>query len=527
MSMKNEQMNGLSSELRAEVEQVILQLQRVAGDVSREVTKMLQEATEQPLSPEETIILLERVVIRLRESAGARGDTQTLEALAGDVQKIAHRILTSSEGIKDVAPVESDLTVLLVKHNGIDVRPVHPTPWFHGKEVPMQSGYVRTRDIRLWAENERLDIHLNQFQSTHGRKPTPEELLDIMLNKLPLPGIEKGDAFKIIELARSIASNGVRKPPIIDLDGTLLDGNRRVTACYYILNNDEFPAEQKKRAEFIFVWQLTEHATDDDRERVVVSLNFEDDCKQEWPKYVKARKVAEAWQELIALEPVPPHRNRQAQLKRELSERFALGPNTVAVTNYLRMVQWADDFEHYLVDVCGKDPFEVKHRAEIKFDYFDEFSKGVSPGTVAYNLNQDEDLKHLAFDLHFQDKFKNWNLIRDLKFVGDNNEVKAKLREARDMPVHTPDDLEAAQEAVDNAISIVKTKRAETRSLGANTRIETFCKWLEDLPLKTVRDEITVENLQRLLKALSLVQQYAEQAVKEKTAATSSGGRTA
>jgi hypothetical protein len=527
MKMKDEQINGLSPELRAEVERIILQVERVAGDVTREVARMLQDAAQQPLSPEETIILLERVVLRLRESAAKRGDAETLEALAGDIQKIAHRVLTSSEGTDDNAPAESEMNSLLIKHNGIDVRAVHPTPWFHGKEVPMMSGYVRTRDIKLWAKNERLDIHLNQFQATHARKPTPEELLDIMLNKLPLPGIEKGDAFKIIELARSIASNGVRKPPIIDLDGTLLDGNRRVTACYYILNNDEFSNEQKKRAECIFVWQLTQHATEDDRERVVVSLNFEDDCKEEWPKYVKARKVAEAWQELVALEPVPPHRNRQAQLKRQLSERFALGPNTVAVTNYLRMVQWADDFEHYLVEVCGKDPFEVKHRAEIKFDYFDEFSKGVSPGTVAYNLNQDEDLKHLAFDLHFQDKFKNWNLIRDLKYVGDNNEVKAKLREVRDMTVNTQDDLEAAQEAVEDAVSIVKMKRAETRSVGVNTRIETFCKWLEDLPLKTVRDEITIENLQWLLKTLALVQQYAEQAVQEKTAATSSGSRTA
>src|ERR1043166_6599666 len=81
MTIKNEQTSGLSPELRAEVERIVLQVGRVAGDVTREVARMLQDAAEQPLSPEETVILLERVVLRLRESAAKRSDAKTLEAL--------------------------------------------------------------------------------------------------------------------------------------------------------------------------------------------------------------------------------------------------------------------------------------------------------------------------------------------------------------------------------------------------------------------------------------------------------------
>ena len=374
----------------------------------------------------------------------------------------------------------------------------------------MMSGYVRTKDINLWEQNERLDIHLNQFRHKFGRAPNSEELLDIMLSKLNLPGVQEGDSFEIVELARSIANNGVRKPPILDTDATLLDGNRRATACYYILNNEEFTLEQKKRAEHIFAWQLTQFATDDDRYRVVVSLNFEDDCKQKWPEYVKARKVAEAWQGMIAMEVSPAGPKRQATMKRELSQRFALGPNTTEVNRYLRMVLWADEFEDYHVDTCNRDEYEVKHKANDKFQYFDELSKGITAGTVAHTLNQDEALKRLAFDLLFQGKFKNWNQIRDLRYVANNDESRDILRKAKDFEVKDESDLEDAQELVTQAIAIVHAKRAEERSLGSNTRIETFMKWLEDLPVKAFRDEIKPDNLQRLLRALKLVQKYAE-----------------
>ncbi|MEA5515784.1 hypothetical protein [Nodularia sp. UHCC 0506] len=63
----------------------------------------------------------------------------------------------------------------------------------------------------------------------------------------------------------------------------------------------QFDSEQKRRAEYIPVWQITEHATNDDRNAVVVSLNFESDCKLDWSDYIKARKVYEEWQAMLAL----------------------------------------------------------------------------------------------------------------------------------------------------------------------------------------------------------------------------------
>jgi len=107
----------------------------------------------------------------------------------------------------------------------------------------MRCGFVKLSDLQLWDENVRLDIHLAQFQQKHGRRPTPPELIEIMTHGASLPGTVE-DQFEIVALARSIAANGVQKPPILDYNGTLLDGNRRVTACHYILHSDEFGQDE-------------------------------------------------------------------------------------------------------------------------------------------------------------------------------------------------------------------------------------------------------------------------------------------
>ena len=53
---------------------------------------------------------------------------------------------------------------------------------------------------------------------------------------------------------------------------------------------------------------------------------------------------------------------------------------------------------------------------------------------------------------------------------------------------------------------MAQTARAEKRSLGANSRIQGFVDFLEALPVSAFRDTINRENLERLLKALRLVE---------------------
>jgi hypothetical protein len=500
--------------IHEEFEKLLLAAERLTVDV--DIVHMLKEGIERPLGAEEAQELLRRVVGRLERGAEARGDRESLQALRGRLDDLTAQAMAARTRIRAAAEAgtvhKTRSLELLPGHNGISRTPVSPRPVFHEKEIPMLGGFIKTTDLRLWDNNERLDLHVSQFEAKHRRGPSPDELLHIMLGEMPLEGIGQDDEFEILKLARSIAANGVRKPPILDLDGTLLDGNRRVAACYLILHDTkEFSSEEKKRAEYIYAWQLMDGATQDDRQRVIVSLNFESDQKKEWPEYIKARKVAEEWEAMLRRESIRPGPKRQAEMKRELSKKYALGPETAVVNRYLKMVEWASDFEDHHINCRNQDPFAVKHSATRYFQYFDELSKGGQPGGVAWSLEQDDTFKRTVFDLLFDDKFQNWRQIRALKHVYSTPESRDVLAKAHEEP-----DLERAQEFVEDAIAIANTKRAEVRSMGSNIRIETFSKWLEEVPPRTLRDEVRPENLQRLLSALQLVRPIVEQSLTAK-----------
>ena len=502
-----------SERITAELSELLKAAKTASTDVSAEVEAMIGEGIERPLTKAEARRLLQKVAALVRERARARGDDDTAAAVADT--KFIDNVMAARERIGGGARLNSRILgarLSLEDRDGIKPGPVFPHPTFHGREVHVNGGFVKVNDIELWDENERLDVHVKQFEEEHGRSPTPEELLQIMLSEMPLSGLDGSDQFKILDLARSVANNGVRRPPIIDLDGTLLDGNRRVTACHYVLRSSEFTSEQKKRAEWIYVWQLTEHATDEDRDVVVVSLNFEPDYKQEWPTYVKARRIYDEFQRLLNLEPRPPSAKRVTELKREVSQTFALGPSVSAVDRFIKMVEGADDFEEYHVNEKKRDEFEVKHAATKRFEYFDELAKGKGPGGVAHTLGRDDELKHLVFDLLLQGKFRNFAQIRDIKHVPDNPDMLEILDEARKEP-----DVDTAKGRIDDALDIVRSRRAEKRRLGANARIETFVDWLEDLPLSAFRDDVSRVNLEALLQALKLVRNQASDLLGETT----------
>src|SRR5947208_2722074 len=94
----NEQTTPITPALRAEFEQLILQVKCLASDVKHEVARIMQDAADNPLSNQEATALLERVLQQLKSAAQARGDQETIEALAGNVRKLAERILESSRG---------------------------------------------------------------------------------------------------------------------------------------------------------------------------------------------------------------------------------------------------------------------------------------------------------------------------------------------------------------------------------------------------------------------------------------------
>ncbi len=354
--MKGTQMTELNEMLGREIALLFERARIISADLAQEVEDVFAGVDVPKLAAVDATALLERVVDVVRSRQRELGQTplgeQQVEALMSQV-----RAARATMGQQPNA--RTNRRAPFQEHNGIKTQPVKPVPVFHTREVAVNQGYVRTRDLDLWDSNERIEIHLQQFQRKHGRKPNPEELLEIMFSRLKLEGVTENDQFAIPALARSIATNGLRKPPILSSDGRLLDGNRRLAACYFILMHDGFTTEQKKRVEYILVWQLTEHSTPDDEDAVIVSLNFEDDHKQAWPEYVKARKVFDEYESALHLEGGRVPADRQRELKREVSMKFALGADLTTVNRYIKMVQMAKELaargEIVISDKKGED----------------------------------------------------------------------------------------------------------------------------------------------------------------------------
>jgi hypothetical protein len=330
--------------------------------------------------------------------------------------------------------------------------------------------------------------------------PDKDELLAILQGKLLLPGLVRAhdDEFDVNKLALSIAANGVQRPPILDVDGTVLEGNRRIASCYMILESTEFTNDEKSRAESVFVWRLTEHATDEDREAVIVASNFEPDHKKQWDDYIRAKKVYAEWESMLEREPKASSR-RQSEIKKEIAHHYGL-PEAATVNRFIKMMEWANDFETYETVERNQDVHAVRHQANNYFQYFDELAKGANPGGVAWSLGQDDSLKHLTFDLMYAGKFASWMPIRALKYLPGSAQGRALLEDARDET-----DVELAQDLVDAAIKVARPIPGAGKG-DPNPKIEDFVSFLLSLPVGAFQEKVTPGSRQLLRDALEYVE---------------------
>jgi hypothetical protein len=500
----------LTDHNQREFEEIIEAAHRISADIGLHVEHTLRVGLQEPLSPEEQVSLLDRVLAELRAACEKLGDQKGLLSLAFSATSLVEKAIRLRMAPASNSPGEA-AGIEFLEANGISPQKVQPTPIFHEREIPMMAGYVRLEDIKLWPGNKRLEIHLAQFEQENRRPPSQEELRDIMTDELRLPGLPPHDQFKIRELARSIANNGVQRPPILAYDGTLLDGNRRVTACQHILESPDFSPAEKRRVQNILVWRLSEYAGPEDQHAVIVALNFEPEYRLRWPDYIRAREIFEQWHALILMERRTPSRGRETELKKQLARQYAISPNDV--NRYLKMMMWAGEFEDYLTNDRNKNPHEVRHVSNEYFQYFDEIAKGRTGRKgrgVAQTLDENEGLKHLLFDLLYEGKIDNFTWIRDFKYL--DGELYKNLERARKEP-----DVVAAQDLVEGALAEAKARNQEITH-GENAKIAGFVAFLEKLPVSAFRDKITEESLNGLLRALELVREHVEARLKEKHA---------
>jgi hypothetical protein len=329
-------------------------------------------------------------------------------------------------------------------------------------------GYVDVTTIPLWKENARVKLYVQEFVDRNGREPEPDELIKIMWGA-GAGGAAQGhdDPFKLTALAQSIARRGVERPPILDDKGELKDGNRRVAASLLVLADPKATTEEKDRARWVRVWVAQSPCTADQMDAVVVTLNFEDDHKIQWPEYVKARLVSDEYETAVRTAPGASVRGqREQQIRQEVGKRFAI--TATDVLRYVRMVRWADDFEEYHVDE-GKQSAAVRYRSNDIFQWFYEIDAGKGQAKLTHQLESDDELRGMVYDLMY-DVMDSGLQVRNLHKVVAQEDALALLRKAHDS--YSSGDATEALDQVKDSVAEAMRRNPSRRGLAFDKFVE-------------------------------------------------------
>lgn len=444
-------------DLERGLEAIIEEVDALSADYEGVVRDAINEARQQPLSDGEARSLYIRILTILR-TAGRHLDAEQSAALATAIQAEADELI-AVRPTRQAAPLGGEQRGGLVffEKNGLKLRPVVPNPTFNGQSIALHEGYVDVTTLPLWIGNHRVELYVDEFRTLNGRDPDAEELLSIMHGKLALPSQDGADPFKLRGLAASIARKGVERAPIVTWEGEPKDGNRRIAASRLVLADPDAGFAAKERARWIRVWQAPEGTTDDQFEAIVVALNFEPDHKEDWPEYVKARRVVERYRLLRDDIPGNLSASKQLELRKQVAEMFAIEHKDVK--RYLEMVKWAEDFEEYHVADRGLDEAAVRYKANDIFQWFYEVQAGRGPDKLVQKIEQDEALRAIAYDLMY-DVLDSGLQVRNLHKVVADEAALNYLKKA-----HDETDPDEALKFVDIAIAEAQ-KNSPTRKLG-------------------------------------------------------------
>jgi hypothetical protein len=476
---------SLADDLRA----LFNEVQVLCGGIDERLPADLADVQDS-FSDDELRQLLTEILVYIRSGGEPTAETRATlaaevrtlveEAIAGRRQAPAEAapVMPSSPN-EEIGPAAIGSTsngdrehLQLFSAEGLEVRPVRPTPIFLSLNVPLTEGFAETTEIMFWEDNHRLEIDLANFRRKEGgRDPDPEELRQMFW---PRGEREKDDIHKIIRLADDIAARGVQTPPIIDHWGTAWDGNRRLAACQYILTSGEYTDEQKSRARKIRVWQTDEHATKDQIDAIITSLNFGGELKIPWPEYVRARQVYDAYiarRDSEASRHVVSDRD-ETKIRQAVAREF--GIKTAEVTRFCKMVVWALEFEDYHREQ-GRDETEIANRTSAVFQYFFELDSGRGDDKLAVKLNADEGFRAIVFDLLFDGKFRNWSQIRELRRVYEQPEALDLLKKA-----HRETSSAVGRSDVNDAIDLSRQRSIALRQAGRADELARITKWLRE-----------------------------------------------
>lgn len=344
---------------------------------------------------------------------------------------------------------------------------------YNGQKLMVWEGKVKVSSINGWVDNPRIELARKTLQEKVGERPlTQDEVFELM----------KTDSdVKLKELRDDLIKNGLREPLTLSHDGKILDGNRRYFALKFALDNMAINHPNRSDLESVSAYVLTEGATEEDEQHVLVEENFSPSLKIEWPEFVKARMVVEASEDGLTVDKISKKYDWPKAKVKETLRIYDL------INEYLMFAQAPSDAEDEYGGGLGMTEQEAVNEASKKYQFFNEAQK-----SFLEPLKTDIDFKIQFFKWVNQGKFSSFQEVRVAYSAWKHPEAKAALMQPE------PTAAKSAKAILDYNTRIVNST---DEVVG---RIDSFAKFLRQMTAQQI-DLLPVQTRKNLKEALDLV----------------------
>jgi hypothetical protein len=352
--------------------------------------------------------------------------------------------------------------------------PIPAVAQFHDQEVEVYEGQCEVANIRLWRENFRTLLDLEQLKELLG-KPRVSALSDDEI----ISYIIKQGLHKIPDLAESIEMNGVRVPLILSFKRILLDGNRRFLACRYLINTKK---ARLPNFTIVPVKCIAPHASSALKLKIIAEMNFLDQHKEEWPRNVRAKFAVQEFESALA-------RLKDEDKAYDYIDYF-LQVSRTDLKRFQAVLAMINEYVEYTSKEGQKEQEGQKARQEAerfgrtKFHLFEEFyNKALTgPGTLR-DARLAKEAKELLYRYILKQELLSITNVREFAVIVRYEPSRDHLKKANGSFLF-------AKAIYDDFATPKK----------ATARISRFCEWLENLT-NADKAKIPPHLKERLLKA--------------------------
>jgi hypothetical protein len=344
---------------------------------------------------------------------------------------------------------------------------------YNGRKINVWEGRVSVSSILGWVENPRIELVKKTLIQKIGDHPlTQDQIMDLMKND---PDV------KLKELRDDIIKNGLREPLTLSFEGKLLDGNRRLFALKYALESMPPTDPNLQDLKIVNAYVLTQEATEEDEQNVLVEENFSASLKIEWPDYIKAKMVVEADAEGLTPDQIS---KKFSWPKSKIKETLKINE---IISEFVTFAVSSPDLNDEGGGGLGLTEQDAETLASKNYQFFNEAQKSFFEA-----IKTDFDFKIQFFKWIYDGKFASFPEVRVAYKAWKNPEAKAAL-----MGVEATAG-KAAKAILDYNERIV---RSTDEAIG---RIESFVKFLTEMTA-TEMSKLPSNSKDNLEKALQMV----------------------